>query len=377
MPVMSVSDDIVALNTLWSKIVLHMVDQGIDAVKTREALARLKNADVTIADTPSEVVFKTNKVTLSRYIPLTETHNDLPPVVICYGIFGRQTMIDLQEDRSLVRSLLGAGLDLYVVDWGNPTRTDKYITLDDLILGYLKDCVQHVVDTHGVPVTILGICEGGTFAACLAALEPQLFKGLAISITPIDFEGNQKEFREGEGLLNLWIQNLDENDINDLIDAHGNMPGALSGFMFSSLTPVNSMTKYSLGLNAVKDDEAKLLNFLRMEKWIADRPDHPGAAAKQWFNELYRENRLVKGEFTLDGRKVDLGKIEVPVLNIYALRDHIIPVSCSTPLRDFIPKSRYTEIGFPGGHVGVFVSGKAQGVVAGGFADWMDKKQKL
>lgn len=374
---MSATEDIAALNTLWAKTVQHMMDQGIDAVKTQEALARLKDDAVTIADTPSEIVFKTDKVTLSQYKPLVKTRTDLPPVVISYGIFGRQTMIDLQEDRSLVRNLLEAGLDLYVVDWGNPTRADKYTTLDDLILGYLKDCVEFVAKKHDTPVTMFGICEGGTFSACLAALEPQLFKGLAISITPIDFKGKQDEFWEGEGFLNLWIQNLDEKDVNDLIDAHGNMPGSLSGSMFSSLTPMNSMTKYSLGLNAVKDNEAKLLNFLRMEKWIGDRPDHPGAAAKQWFNELYRENKLVKGHFELDGRKVDLKKIKVPVLNIYALRDHIVPVSCSTPLGDYIPKSRYTEIGFPGGHVGVFVSGKAQGVVAGGFADWMDKKQKL
>jgi hypothetical protein len=35
-------------------------------------------------------------------------------------LFGRYTMADLQEDRSLVRNLLNLGIDLYVVDWGNP-----------------------------------------------------------------------------------------------------------------------------------------------------------------------------------------------------------------------------------------------------------------
>lgn len=375
---MSVESDLQALNALWSKTVTHMIDQGIDAVKTQEALASLKDEEVAIAETPSDVVFTTDKVTLSRYRPLAEPRTDLPPVIICYGVFGRQTMIDLQEDRSLVRNLLKAGLDLYVVDWGNPTRADKYTTLDDLIMGYLKECVEFVVDGNdGQPVTLFGICEGGTFAACLAALEPQLFQGLALSITPIDFKGDPDSFWEGEGFLNLWIQNMSENDVNDLIDAYGNMPGALSGAMFSSLTPMNSMTKYSLGLAGVKDDKDKMLNFLRMEKWIADRPDHPGAAAKQWFNELYRENRLVEGRFELDGRKVDLKTIACPVLNIYALRDHIVPVSCSTPLGEFVPREHYTEIGFPGGHVGVFVSGKAQGVVAGGFADWMEATQKL
>ncbi|MEM0976078.1 MAG: alpha/beta fold hydrolase [Pseudomonadota bacterium] len=371
------TDHTEGLNNLWSQTVRYMIDSGINAVQTQEALARIRNEDVTIADTPSEVVFRSDKVTLSRYTPVTDLRKDVPPVMITYGIFGRQTMIDLQEGRSLVRNLLDAGLDVYVVDWGNPTRADRYTTLDDLICGYLKECAEFLVKKHdGKPITLFGICEGGTFAACLAALEPQLFQGLAISITPIDFKGNPDEFWEGEGFLNLWIQNLDEADINKLVDTYGNMPGELSGAMFSALTPINSMTKYSLGLARLKDDEAKMMNFLRMEKWIADRPDHPGEAAKQWFNDLYRENQLTEGKMVLDGRIVDLRDIKCEVLNIFALKDHIVPVSCSKPMGDFIPEDRYTEIGFPGGHVGVFVSSKAQGVVAGGFIDWMDAKQK-
>ena len=41
-------------------------------------------------------------------------------MLIVYGLIGRYTMADLQEDRSLVRNLLKLGVDLYVVDWGNP-----------------------------------------------------------------------------------------------------------------------------------------------------------------------------------------------------------------------------------------------------------------
>ena len=121
-------------------------------------------------------------------------------------------------------------------------------------------------------------------------------------------------------------------------------------------------------------DAPKMLNFMRKEKWIADRPDHPGAAAKQWLNGFYRENQLVRGEFELSGERVDLSKIACPVLNIYALKDHIIPVSCSKALGNFVRKDLYKEIGIHGGHVGVFVSRKAQGVVAGGLLDWMSKK---
>jgi polyhydroxyalkanoate synthase len=149
----------------------------------------------------------------------------------------------------------------------------------------------------------------------------------------------------------------------------------MTGAIFSSLTPIASMTKYNIGLARMEGNEPMMLNFLRMEKWIADRPDHPGEAARQWLNDLYRENLLVKGEFELCGEKLDLSKISCPVINIYAEQDHIIPVSCSKALNKFIPKTRYEEIGFPGGHVGVFVSRKAQGVVAGGLVNWLENTQ--
>jgi len=360
----------------WSIAWKQMIEIGQKAVKSNDFLAHTRNDEIAIAETPSDMVFQIDKVTLSRYRPLSKNKSKLPPVVICYGLFGRQTMIDLQEDRSLVRNLLAAGIEVYVVDWGNPTRADQFLNFDDYVERYLGSCLEYVVQENGgKPVNMFGICEGGTFAAMLAAFRPELFASLALAITPIDFHGDPENFWPGEGFLNTWIGNLSENDIDLLLETYGMLPGEMTGAIFSSLTPINSMTKYNIGVTRMEGDEPSMVNFLRMEKWIADRPDHPAEAARQWLNNLYRENQLVKGEFELCGEKLDLSKITCPVLNIYALQDHIIPVSCSKALGEFIEKDNYEEIGFPGGHVGVFVSRKAQGVVAGGLIEWLEKKQ--
>lgn len=360
----------------WMLAWQQMLQTGERMLKSNGFLGEVKNEDVAIAETPADVVFEIDKVRLLRYKPLAKIRNDIPPMIICYGLFGRQTMIDLQEDRSLVRNLLMAGIDLYVVDWGNPTRADQFLNFDDYVERYLGSCVEHVFEANGnKPVNMFGICEGGTFATMLAAFRPELFAGLALAITPIDFHGDQDNFWRGEGFLNSWVGNLTKDDIDLLIDTHGMLPGEMTGAVFSSLTPIASMTKYNIGLARMEGNEAMMLNFLRMEKWIADRPDHPGEAARQWLNDLYRENQLVNGEFEICGEKIDLKKISCPVINIYAEQDHIIPVSCTKALGQFIAKKNYEEIGFPGGHVGVFVSRKAQGVVAGGLVDWLEKKQ--
>ena len=361
----------------WSVAMSQMMETGKKAIRTGGFLSQIRNEDVQIAEADYEVVYQIDKVRLFHYTPTNKTRSDIPPIVICYGLFGRQSMIDLQEDRSLVRSLLAAGMDVYVVDWGNPTRADQFLNFDDYVDLYLGSCMEQVVARNdNKPVNMFGICEGGTFAVMLAATRPELFAGLTLAITPVDFHGDQESFWLGEGFLNQWIGNLDKQDIDSLIETYGMLPGAMTGAVFSSLTPINSMTKYNIGLSNLDGDRDATLNFLRMEKWIGDRPDHPGSLARQWLNDLYRENKLVEGEFEILGEKVDLSKIACPVLNIYALQDHIIPVSCSKALGQFLKKDQYQEIGFPGGHEGVFVSRKAQGVVAGGLIEWLENKSK-
>ena len=95
-------------------------------------LHQLRDSDVEIATTPKDLVWRQDKVSLYHYQPLAEQRIRIP-VLVCYGLIGRWTMTDLQEDRSLIRNLLGLGIDLYVVDWGNPSRADRWLTLDDYI----------------------------------------------------------------------------------------------------------------------------------------------------------------------------------------------------------------------------------------------------
>src|SRR5919199_2682056 len=345
------------------------------ALRGTRLMGEVRDEDVRIATTPKDEVWREDKVTLHRYRPLAE-RKVRTPVLIVYGLIGRWTMADLQEDRSLVRSLLGLGVDAWVVDWGNPSRADRWLTLDDYIEGYLGDCVDEIRrQTGSGKVNLLGICEGGVFTTAYAALEPERVNALVNTITPIDFHADTGEERLGYGFINLWTRNLPPEQIDRLVDAHGSLPGQFMGAVFSMMTPMRTLMKYNLDMLEVMDDEKKLLNFLRMEKWIADRPHHPGEAAKQWLKCLYQNNELIENRFTLGGRKVDLGRITMPVLNVFAKDDHIIPPATSQALKEHIGSKDYTELALPGGHVGVFVGGKSQGLLGSGIAKWLEERQ--
>jgi polyhydroxyalkanoate synthase len=174
--------------------------------------------------------------------------------------------------------------------------------------------------------------------------------------------------------MNLWTRGLGDEDIDRLIEANGNLPGELMSYVFAQMTPGATLSKYNIGLLDTFDDEKKLLNFLRMEKWIADRPHHPGEAAKQLLINLYKNNELIRGEFQLGGRTVKLSDIQAPILNIFAKDDHIIPPKTTQALRSAVGTTDYSEIGLNGGHVGVFVSGKSQGILGKGIHDWLQER---
>ena len=336
-----------------------------------QRLSTITDEHVEIATTPKDVILRTEKVSLYRYRPLSESRIRTPALIV-YSLIGRHTMTDLQEDRSLVRNLLSMGVDLWVVDWGNPSRADRWLSIDDYVSGYVDDCVTAMLDHTGAgKVNLLGICEGGVFTLAYAALEPARVNTLVLLITPLDFHADQNDEELDKGFINVWTRSLTKYDVDRMIEVWGVLPGEFMGAIFSMLTPVRSATKYNLDLLDVVDDERKLLNFLRMEKWLADRPHHPGEAAKEWLKDLYQDNKLINNTWQLGGRDVDLTRVTMPVLNVFALDDHIIPPATSRVLDGKLGTNDYTEMSLPGGHIGLFVSAKSQGIVGKSIVDWL------
>ncbi|TBA30262.1 alpha/beta fold hydrolase [Rhizobium ruizarguesonis] len=340
--------------------------------KAADVFAATAKVDVDIGATPKTLVMRRDKVKLFRYEPTAERTVETP-VLMVYGLIGRYTFLDLQPDRSLVRSLLDKGIDLWLIDWGQPGRGERWLTMDDYVYDYTHEAVQRICrETGHDRVTLLGICEGGVLATCYAALYPEKVKNLVLAATPIDFHADIGDAPAHQGLLNTWTRSLAPEDIDHIIDALGGViPGEFMGSIFTLMTPMRSLTKYNVDLLEILGDKDKLMNFLRMEKWLADRPDHPGEAGRQWVKGLYQENRLAEGRFELSGRIVDLRAIVAPVLNIFALNDHIIPPACSKALGSKIGRTEYKEIGLKCGHVGLFVSNKSQGSLAEIIAEWL------
>jgi pimeloyl-ACP methyl ester carboxylesterase len=202
-----------------------------------------------------------------------------------------------------VRNLLAQASTCTPVDWGNPSRTDRWLTIDDYVDDYLASCVEHICEAHGIDqVTLLGICEGGVFTTCYARCTRSRVRNLIVTITPIDFHADQAEGRADHGFINLWTRSLDKEDVARLIEANGNLPGELMSFVFSSMTPLADAHQVQ-PRHARRHGRREEAHELPAHGKVAAGPSRtiPAKAAKQWLGDLYQDNKLVKNQFVLLG----------------------------------------------------------------------------
>lgn len=331
-------------------------------IKGSEFLSEIDNIDVGTA--PKELVYEEDKLKLYHYKPEADKAIGVP-VLIVYALVNRPYMLDIQPDRSFIRNLLKLGLDIYLIDWGYPAQADRYLSMDDYINGYIDNCVDVIRNkTKSEKVTLMGVCQGGTFSAIYSALHPEKVQNLLTLVAPFDFTTN-------DGLLFSWSKTM---DVDALVDAYGVVPGTILNEGFLMLMPFNLNIKKYVDMLDVMEDKEKLLNFLRMEKWIFDSPGQAGECLRQFVKDCYQENKLVKGKLKLGNKTVNLKNISMPILNIYASADHLVPPAATKPLNDLVGSDDKTLYEFKGGHIGVFVGSRSQKELAPAIADWLTKR---
>ena len=341
----------------WSEFVQRMGSAFEQAAKL---------APVTVAPTPRERVWSCERLTLWRYGTARASRLS-PPLLVVYSLVNRPYLLDLQADRSdLIGSLVALGHSVYLIDWGSPLREDRGLRLEDYVCRYIGGCVEEISrQTRVRALDLLGVCQGGTFALCYAALKPARVRRLVTMVTPVDF-GTPGD------VLAAYSRAL---NIDGLVALYGNIPGEFLRVAFASLKPLGNTLGKFVALADAGGDAVRLSNYLRMERWIADSPDQAGTAFAEFVQRFYRDNALVLGTLKLNGRKVELGKITMPLLNIYALRDHLVPPASSTALRAHVRSKSFRELAVDSGHIGVYVGARASREVPGAIAAFLGSRR--
>ena len=319
-----------------------------------------------------KLVFEKDKLKLYHYVANVNKASEKAsklnvPVLIVYALVNRPSILDLQQGHSAIAKMLESGLDVYLIDWGYPDASDKHLDLNYYINEQIGACVNFVCEKSSIKqVNLLGVCQGGVLSLCYSSLHPERIQNLVTMVTPIDFQ------TEADTLSNL----VRYVDIDLMVNTLGNIPGDMLSNTFLSLRPYYLQLKKYLNLVDATDEldeknKQRIAHFILMERWIFDSPSQAGEAFREFVKSCYQQNQLMKNTLKVGGRTIDLSTLSMPVLNIYANQDHLVPPASSRALEKLIPKKNYHEMVVEGGHIGIFVSPKLIQHIFPTIAEWL------
>lgn len=310
---------------------------------------------------PRDALAEIEGVTLFKYQSQNETSEAIP-VLVVYALVNRPEMIDLHRGRSFIESLVAKGYEVYLIDWGHTSTNDTTLGLEDYVLRYLDFCVEFLREYLARErVSLLGVCQGGTFSICYASLFPQKVERLITAVTPVDFHTN----------ADMLSHLLRQIDIENLAEVSSGLSGEFLNTMFLCLKPYRLMQQKYVRFVERINDSAALNTFFSMEKWIFDSPVMPALVSEEFVKNFYHGNKLIKGNLSIGGREVKTQNLTMPILNIMATDDHLVPGAASQALALIVPDVAYTECFIPGGHVGIFVTLSAKSDLADKVDTWL------
>ncbi len=319
--------------------------------------ARERGLDTALAQ-PYEVVADTTLYRLRRY-----AGGNGRPLLIVYSLVNRPELLDLSPKRSVIAALRDSR-PVYLLDWRDPTPMDRFRGLADYVFDGVGDALARVYQHSGWTAHVAGVCQGGYLALCYLGVHPDAAASFIPLATPVDGATGGDALSRIAARVNLTA-----------VEASGRNARACElNWAFASLRPFPLLLDRYRQLPHIESDDIALGEFLRMERWMYGGPDQALTAFVEFVRALYRDNALVRGTLTLREHSVRLERLRLPVFNVAAEADHLVPPAAARALREHV-RGAYQEHILRGGHLGVFIGRNAHSVLYPAMTRWLNAQE--
>jgi polyhydroxyalkanoate synthase len=308
-----------------------------------------------IAQTPKELVWTLNKAKLYRYFPVVSPEKrHRVPLLLVFALMNRPYILDLRPGHSFVEFMVSRGYDVFLLDWGSPGPEDKNLKFDDYALEYMPRAIRKLKAVTGAEeFSMLGWCIGAILTTIYAAVRPDDgLRNLLLLTAPLDFSNKQ-------GLTFARWTDEKHFDVDKVLAAFGNMPGEMIDYGAKALKPVENYIFNYLKLWDNVDNPQVVESWHAMNTWVTDNIPLAGGAFRQLIVDLYRNDRLMKGELIIRGQKVDLSRLRANLLTVIAEGDHITPPCQSEAVLAKVGSRDKEVFRVPGGHIGIMAGSGA------------------
>jgi polyhydroxyalkanoate synthase len=271
-----------------------------------------------LATTPGKVVFQTDLMQLIQYAPLTKTQRKTPILLVPAWI-NKFYILDMREENSLVRYLLGQGHTVFVVSWVNPTRELEGKSFEDYMIDGPIAAMDAIEKATGEKkINILGFCIGGILVtatlAHLAARGEDRIASATTLASMVDFTD--------VGEIGVFVDNDRLIAMREHLKSTGYLESHFLKDTFSMLRENDLVWSFHV-MNYLMGRKPPAFDLLF---WNADSTRLPGAMLLWYLQHIYIEDGLRKpGYLTLNGTAIDIGRIAVPSYVLATKEDHIAP----------------------------------------------------
>ncbi|HEX2762026.1 MAG TPA: class I poly(R)-hydroxyalkanoic acid synthase, partial [Rhizomicrobium sp.] len=298
-----------------------------------------------IATAPGKVIFRNQVMELLQYSPTTDEVYQRPLLIFPPWI-NKFYILDLRPENSFVRWLVGQGYTVFLVSWVNPDAGMADAGFEEYMQGGIFAALEAVEKATGVrDPNCVGYCIGGTLLAATLAYMATKHDDRIHSAT---FWAAQTDFSEA-GELSVFVDEAQLDALKHKMDSEGGvLPGSKMAGAFNMLRANDLIWSFVINNYLL----GKQPNPFDLLYWNSDTTRMPEKLHLSYLRNCYKENALALGKMKLDGVKLDLSKVTVPVYLQSAREDHIAPA-----------KSVFKSMNLFGGPVRFIIAGS--GHIAG------------
>jgi polyhydroxyalkanoate synthase len=293
------------------------ISAGGGMLKIRQSDDTKFRLGVDLATTPGKVVWRNDVMELIQYAPTTQEVY-ARPLLITPPWINKFYVLDLNAEKSFVRWAVEQGFTVFIISWINPDESKAEKGFE----AYMHEGVLTALDviekaTGERKVAAAGYCVGGTLLALTLAYMAAKGDDRIDSVT---FFATQVDFSEA-GDLQILIDEARLAALDEAMAKTGYLEGVKMANAFNMLRPNELIWTYVVN-NYMKGVEPAAFDLLY---WNSDSTRIPRANHSFYMRSCYLENRLARGEMVIDGVRLNLRQVKIPVYEIATREDHIAP----------------------------------------------------
>jgi len=296
---------------------VHDMEKSGDILSISQTDTEAFEVGRNIATSPGKVIFQNDILQLIQYAPSTESVYQRPLLIIPPWI-NKFYILDLGPQKSFIRFAVSKGFTVFVVSWVNPDTRLAHKTFEDYMTEGILSATDAVKRETGTDkINVIGYCVGGTLLgttlAYLAARGEEPFSSATFFAAQVDFTK--------AGDLMLFIDDAQLKALEEMMAERGYLDGSRMATVFNLLRPKDLIWPYIIN-NYMLGKKPFPFDLLF---WNQDSTRMPAANHSFYLREFYHENKLARGQMSIGGVKLDLGKVKLPVYELCAKEDHIAP----------------------------------------------------